>query len=301
MARLGRRAALVAASAALILTVLPSPASRPASLPGLDRAGFPKVADAVFLDDASIADPAALWGSVDCQQPTRVRTISTAVRQVGADGVSSRGQGDVRRVRVLDGDDYYGERCELGRNDHRVSPVALFHEGDRWITYLSLRLARRFPLHRPRWQVAVQMKQTQPADAGGGRPILSLGAFDGRWRLRGADRPSGDIWSTPAHARRWTRIAFDVTYSANPEVGSVRVFVDRNGDGDALDRAERSRRVSMRTLKAEGPGDALDGLAPGDAIPSHLRVGIYHDPRYRCEGLRCSIEIAGVGVYYPGA
>ena len=78
----------------------------------------------------------------------------------------------------------------------------------------------------------------------------------------------------------------------------VRVFADRNGDGDALDKKERSPVIHRATLRRETAGGSpTDGLEPGESIPSHLRVGIYHDPAYRCQGGRCSIGIDNVGVY----
>ena len=32
-------------------------------------------------------------------------------------------------------------------------------------------------------------------------------------------------------------------------------------------------------------------------VPSHLRLGVYHDPSYRCHGYRCSIGVDNVGIY----
>jgi hypothetical protein len=206
---------------------------------------------------------------------------------------------------VLDGDDYYGERCELGLNDWRSSPVALYHEGERLLTFASFKLPSQFPLDTPAWQVVMQMKQTEPTDgAGFPTPVLALHAFNGRWRLYhtgGGNRGPGDeqVWSAPAKTDRWVRFAFNVLYSADPSRGSVRIWVDRNGDGDALDPHERSRRFALQTLGREQPGTSADGLVAGASIPSHLRIGIYHNPAYRCERNRCSIGIDNVGVYEP--
>ena len=75
------------------------------------------------------------------------------------------------------------------------------------------------------------------------------------------------------------------------------MYVDRNGDGDATDRGERSPTFHVNTLRRERNGDSPAGLAPGESIPSHLRVGIYHDPSYRCpRPTGCSIEVADVQV-----
>ena len=244
--------------------------------------GFPAVGSALFSDDGSVGDTRAVWGKIDCQRGSRVRVV-----------------GGHRTIRVLDGDDAVGERCEIGRNNWPASPVALYRSGERLITVVSLKLSKRFPLERGTWQSVMQMKQSQPSNNGGGTPVLSLHAFDGRWRLRrgGVSEHVSQVWSTQATRGHWTRFAFDVTYSTDPSVGSVRVAADQNGDGDALDRGERSPQLHLATLVPEGPGDDSDGLADGDPIPSHLRLGVYHDPSYRCHGYRCSIGVDNVGIY----
>jgi hypothetical protein len=256
--------------------------------------GFPRVGALVFADDGS-GGARALWGSVDCQDRGRVFAKPGGDPEAPTGGARP-GRAVFRKLRVLDGDDFWGERCELGRNDHPASPVALYYEGMRRITYLSLKLSDRFPLGRGVWQTVMQMKETQPYDVGGVAPMINLQVFDGLWRLY---READQLWSAPAVKDQWTRLAFDVTYSTDPRVGSIRVYVDRNGDGDALDPRERSPEFRVPTLRREGPGTDADGLSDGDSIPSHLRVGIYHDPSYRCDGFRCSLGIDDVDVYEP--
>lgn len=255
--------------------------------------GFPEIGKPLFADDGS-GDAAARWGSVDCATAARVRTAAGGRPAPGPEG-SERSARAFRHLKVVDGDNFYGERCELGLNDHRYSPVALYHEGERLLTFVSIRLPRRFPLGRTDWQTVLQMKQAQPSAAGGGPPVLELEARHGKWLLV---NDWDGIWSARARKGVWTRFAFDVRYSQDPDVGTVRVFVDRNGDGDALDNRERSRVIHRATLRRESDGGSpTDGIAPGQSIPSHLRVGIYHDPVYRCEGNQCSIGIDSVGVY----
>ncbi|MGH2980504.1 MAG: hypothetical protein ACRDKV_00480, partial [Solirubrobacterales bacterium] len=95
----------------------------------------------------------------------------------------------------------------------------------------------------------------------------------------------------------WTRFAFDVLYSQDPDRGRLQVSVDLNGDGDFDDRGERTLVIRTNTLKAETTGDGDDGLAPGDPIPSHLRAGVYHNPLIPCPPPRgCSIGIDNVQV-----
>lgn len=81
--------------------------------------------------------------------------------------------------------------------------------------------------------------------------MLELNARNGRWRLV---NDWDALWSVPAETGVWTRFAFDVRYSQNPDVGSIKVFVDLNGDGDALDRRERSRTFHVATLRRGNRG-----------------------------------------------
>jgi hypothetical protein len=256
--------------------------------------GFPRAGAEVFADDG-LGGAASVWGSIDCAARDRVSTRPGG--GAGPAGEGGRpGPPAFRKLRVLDGDDYFGERCELGLNDRFSSPVALYHDGTRRITFVSLKLGPNFPLGQARWQTVLQMKETQPYDYEGPAPMINLHAFDGRWRLIIDGR---ELWSAPAVSDRWTRFALDIVYSADPRVGTIRMFIDRNGDGDARDRGERSRLIHVATLRREAPGTLADGLAAGDPIAAHLRAGIYHDPGYRCRGFRCSIGVDEVSVRQP--
>jgi polysaccharide lyase-like protein len=269
---------------------------------GLGDHGFPAVGKQLFGDFGTSGDLVRRWGAVDCADPTRVVFHGTGGDEHSrADGAGQQGPG-YWRLTVRDGDDFYGERCELGLNN-RDGPTTLYHEGQRRITFLSLRLRDRFPLYRGNWQAVMQMKQAQPADAGGGSPVLELDAEDGRWHLyhdgKAIGAVGGEIWSAPARRSRGVRFAFDVRYSADPRIGTVRVYADLNGDGDAKDPHERSERIRLATLKREIAGDDSDGYADGDPIASHLRVGIYHDAAYRCRTTECAIDVDNVAVYQP--
>ena len=240
----------------------------------------------VFADTGSVLDPAAAWGKLDC---------AAASRHTVEDGH--------RELTVLDGDDVWGERCEVGRNDHRTGPTARFREGERAVTFASFRLPANYPLEDTRWQVIMQMKQTQPSANGGGTPVISLEARGGRWRLlqSTSSGPSGDtreLWTAPAQRGVWTRFAIDVSYSQDPERGAIRAFADLNGDGDAADASERSPELRTYTLKRETEGGtATDGIAPGESIPSHLRMGIYHHPDIPCPPpAGCAVELDDVQV-----
>jgi len=257
----------------------------------------------VFSDSSTNTDPISIWGSIDCQTSSRVTqlpnggdTHATSAGTPPADTVA-------RRTTVLDGDDFWGGRCEVGRNGSHTAPNVLYHEGQHRITFMSIRLQSSIP---NTWQDVMQMKQTQPADNGSGTPALSLYAYWGRWGLMQSNSPGygsdvNELWSAPAKTGAWTRFAFDVHYSQYSSSGSIKVYVDLNGDGDATDPGEQSPTFNTYTLKAETAGTTSDGLAAGDSIPSHLRAGIYHNPTIVCPApAGCAVDLDNVQVVNPG-
>src|SRR3954453_1004568 len=172
----------------------------------------------IFSDTGAAPDPTGLWGKVDCEKQTRAQQITT-----GGDThvtVTGAPQGDsaFRRLSVSDGDDVWGERCELGEDFRAGGPTVLYRQGKHRLTELSVRLPSTFPLNVFTWQVVMQMKQTFPAANSGGTPVLELDAYDGRWVLRqslssGPVSDSRVLWSAPAQTNFWTRFAFDGRYS----------------------------------------------------------------------------------------
>jgi hypothetical protein len=137
------------------------------------------------------------------------------------------------------------------------------------------------------------MKQAQPAANGGGAPIIEMNARGGTWMLV---NDWNNVWQVPAQQGVWTRFAFDVHYSQDPGVGTLKAYVDLNGDGDALDPQEQSPTLHIATLRRETDGGSpTDGIAPGESIPSHLRMGVYHDPGIACAS-GCSVDVDNVQV-----
>lgn len=239
-------------------------------------------------DTAAQADSVTgLWGSIDCASPTRVQYLTTGGDPgLQADG-SSQGNAAFRQLTVQDGDNIYGERCEIGRNEMRygenqpgqtTGTFALYPEGSHRITFFSERYGAGFTSALPNWQTVMQFKQAQPYAANGpvdGAPALELQIYAGRLRLHSF---WNEIWTTAAPPNGvWIRYALDVTYSQDPAKGKVQVFVDLDGDGDFVDPGEASPVFSMRTLAyvtSQGSGT----IPVGGSLPDHLRLGIYHDP-----------------------
>jgi hypothetical protein len=261
----------------------------------------------VASDTASVADPRGFWGAVECGRSYGNSDLSRA-KQLSGSGdthtsANGAGQGNsfYRQLTVLDGDDWSGERCELGRNYHE-GPVAFYREGERRATYFSLRLPSNFPLGTSAFQTVMQMKQTQPSDNGDGIPVLFMGAYSNLWHVESVYSQSGD-WTFPARPGQWTRFAWDVFYSADPSRGWLQVSADLNDDGDFNDLGERSPVIHHATLKTETAGTNSDGLAAGTSIPDHLRTGIYHNPSISCPAPSgCSIDVDNFQVLKaPGA
>ena len=248
-------------------------------------------------DTGAVPNPNSIWGATDCEAASRHQLISSGGDTQATASGAAQGNSSFRRLTVLDGDDFWGERCELGRNDNK-GPVAVYREGQRRITYASFRLPPNYPLHTDMWQGVLQMKQAQPADNGGGTPVLSLGAYDGKWMLfhsgAGATNTDAVIWEAPATANRWTRVMIDAVYSQSAGKGRLTMSLDLNGDG-AFGAGEQTQTFRMNTLKYETGGSNSDGLSAGESIPSHLRVGMYHHTGIPCPS-GCSVDVDNVQV-----
>jgi hypothetical protein len=258
----------------------------------------------VASDTAATPDPVPFWGEIECASPGRYRFV-------GLDGDphptltgAPQGNTSFRRLSVLDGDDVFGERCELGDNNNR-GPTVFYREGRRLITAISIRLQPSVSLMLPGFQTVMQMKQTGPSANANGSPAIALLAYLGEWRLRlsgspGVSDDSRELFAAPARIGIWTRFWFDVRYSRSAKKGAIRVAVDLDGDNDVLDPGETSPRIPTFTLKREIPGGGVDGVPPGLSIPSHLRAGIYHDSVYACPSpAGCQIDIDNAQVLAP--
>jgi Polysaccharide lyase len=229
-------------------------------------------------------DPVPLWGEILAVSPTRHQWFASG----GPNG------GPFRRMTAQDGDLYHGnsERAELGDSDYllddgRLQTFYLYRAGMRRVTSFWMRLPSNFPINTSDWQVVMQMKETDPATNTDGTPVISLQATQGQWLLKQSTSsgPADDtriLWRTPARVGVWTHIVVAATYSNDPSAGRYAITI-----GGAS-----SPVLHTYTLKTEvsPPGP---GLHAGDPIPSHLRLGIYHDPPMPAT----SVDIAQVQIF----
>lgn len=247
--------------------------------------------DVLASDTASDPDPRSFWGEIDCEEKSRHRRLEGAAdTHPRADG-APQGDKAYRRLTVREGDRVFGERCELGLNNEN-GPTVFYAEGERLVTYISIRLPGETDPATSKWRTVLQMKQTQPYNNPDLSPAFELQVRDGEWVVESSWK---DLWYTAAEPDRWTRFAFDITYSSNPNVGRINAYVDLNGDGDFTDRGERSPKLTGATLRAETAAGAPSPYGPGQSIPSHLRAGIYQDPDFSCPR-GCSVDIDNVQV-----
>jgi hypothetical protein len=239
-------------------------------------------------DPMTNADPVPLWRSIECgrffgnSDPSRVQTFSSG----GPSG------GPYRRLTVLAGDDWSGNRCELGKNDWS-NTFQTFQQGQhRYVEYwLRLPTALGFQANGDKFQQVSQLKQAEPYCT----PSPDAVAIEIQVRenqlFYNAMYHSPDLWATSATPllNRWVRIRHDIVFSTDPSVGQMQLTIsDEQGQIIA-----RSPVLHTRTLVTEAGSGC--GLPTGSPVPDHLRIGIYHDPSYGTT----SVEYGDVRVYAP--
>lgn len=178
------RATLVALAALAVLTVTAPGTS--AGVNGKHKDKVKRHGGLIASDTGTLPNADYFWGGNYCQNASRLSYITSG----GDTHVTATGapQGDLafRRTTVFDGDDVWGERCELGW-DNRRSPSAFYRQGTHRITDMSFRLPSNFPINANTWQVVIQMKQAAPSNNSGGTPGDRHGSL--RWPLAAAAEP----------------------------------------------------------------------------------------------------------------
>lgn len=195
------------------------------------------------------------FASFSCESASRIS-------QVAAPGANGRAY----RLEVRDGDDSWGERCELAQGNPTRPGFPLHQQGDdQWISW-RVYLPSSYPTsYRGSFNVTNQWKQL----GGLGTPALSMEVRYGQWRLMSSttNRDSNRTfprWSGPAVTERWVEFTLHVRFSPWSDG-----FVELYGDLDGLGQRLLLPRTSTWTMKLDG----------GRVAPSHTRFGPYRDSR----------------------
>ena len=270
----------------------PDPPPAPPS-PGLgvDRATMLGTGGTILREDtATQVDPLpGLWGSTDAQVPSRVEHYTTdGDTRSKANGVA-QGNTSYRRLNLLDGDNPggFGERCDIGRNwwqngentgTQTGGTMSLGTEGQRKITFWSMRFPSSFPMSVNAWQQLGQYKQAQPytntatRNPDGNGVTIEFQLYGGQFRLF---TWWTQRWQTPAPpANQWIRMACDITFSQYTNIGKITFYIDNDADGDFLGADEMFTWNGATNLYVTS---AENGLAAGDTLPNVLFLGPYRN------------------------
>jgi hypothetical protein len=237
----------------------------------------------------------AEWADVTCASDDRV----TRVKEPAAKGRLAY------RVQLQEGDESYGERCELAMantsstNIDRVGGerVLFQNETESWIAqqimldpdiYAFCGIECPFEYDGGLIQ---QLKQTgscgTPVNGIVTRNIPDIGVV--LEHRNSAENDCGNdtmrsLWRVPIQRGSWVRILQHVRWSVDPNVGYIATWindraVDPSLDGDSrpVTRLGDEVRIHTWTLK-DGPG--VDHLLQCRSYPcAHLRNGVYRDAR----------------------
>jgi hypothetical protein len=226
------------------------------------------------------------WVSYSCQDRSRFSQVTSPVAQ---------GQ-RAYRIEVHDGDDSYGERCELDNgntSENRLDQKILFHRGQEvWIafqTYLPTDFsfaADGAPVSFPNdGGLLMQLKQLGSC----GTPALGIVTGKAVFAMRnsaGNGCESGamkSLWTVPMVLGRWVRWLVHAKFDTDPEAGFVATWYDPDGLGlrpivPRLDLGKPVEGNRIYTHTQKSPTDHPDPACPADDNCSHARIGIYRDP-----------------------
>ncbi len=235
------------------------------------------------------------WVSFSCEDRSRFD-------QVTAGAVQGR---RAYRIEVHDGDDSYGERCELDNGNteaKRLHHQLLFHDGqEAWVAFQTF-LPLNFSFASDGAPVSfkndggliMQIKQLGSC----GTPALGIVSSRTVFALRNSaashceSGPMRSLWKVPMVMGRWVRWLQHIRFSTDPRVGFIATWYDPDGLGlrqipPTLDLGHRviENRIYTHTQKA--PTGHPDPACPADDVCSHARIGIYRDP-----------DVSGTSVIY---
>jgi hypothetical protein len=240
---------------------------------------------------------AAEWADLSCESASRV----AQVKSPAADG------GRAYRLRLQEGDDSYGERCELGMANTGSEDIdrvggsrVLFQNGtESWIGQQIMLdpdvfafCGRECALDYDGGLVQ-QLKQTgscgTPANGIVTRDLPRVGVV--LEHRNSAENDCGNatmktLWRVPIRRGAWVRILQHVRWSTDPGTGYVATWINgrpvqpsRAGSRKRVTRTGDEIRIHTWTLK---DGSGVDRLRQCKSHPcAHLRNGVYRNPKVR--------------------
>ena len=235
------------------------------------------------------------WVGYSCEDRSRFSQVTSPVAQ------GERAY----RIEVRDGDDSYGERCELengNTSSSRLHEDILFHRGQEvWIAFQTY-LPPDFSFAQDGAPVSfpgdggllMQLKQLGSC----GTPALGIVTGRGQYAMRnsgGNSCESGSmrsLWSVPMVLGRWVRWLVHARFDTDPESGFTATWYDPDGLGlrpivPRLDLGKPVEGNRIYTHTQKSPTDHPDPACPASDDCSHARIGIYRDP-----------DVSGTSVIY---
>jgi hypothetical protein len=237
----------------------------------------------------------AEWADLSCASDSRVKRV----KRPAAQGRRAY------RLRVQDGDDSYGERCELGMANTGPSDIdrvggsrVLFHNGtESWIAQQIMLDPKVFAFCGTECGLdydgglVQQLKQTgacgTPANGIVARRLPRVGVV--LEHRNSAENDCGNatmksLWRVPIRRGTWIRILQHVRWSTDPGTGYIATWINGrpvqpslDGTSKRVTRTGDEVRIHTWTLK-DGP--SVDRLPQCKSYPcAHLRNGVYRDSR----------------------
>ena len=176
-----------------------------------------------------------------------------------------------RRLVIHDGDRGSGDsssrkRLQLGANSASDSNTfKAYREGERWITYWSMRIPS---VNIPAGEGAQVWQMYQ--QGGSGPPILAFGhRSNDTLRLivrRGSDKVT--LWNAHVPVDTWLRFAIAVHYTRSPGNAEIQLWGDLGDSGD-LSLKKLTPVMSGYPTLATGASALIAGIYGDAAIPEH--------------------------------
>jgi hypothetical protein len=174
------------------------------------------------------------------------------------------------KIDLIDGDDCYNERAELGMvsaEDRSMADRLFLNGQERWMGY-AIRPGNGFQASQSSWWSVMQLKNGNL-----GSPIVELDPQNGNWIYKRTSNDPNNQWPSgftkqftlgPVNTAGWNKFVWHIKFSPDPSVGYVEIYGDL-GDGRGM------RQLLPKTMGATLKVDPATDQPP----PSWLRMGTY--------------------------